>query len=404
MLIEIHMLQNHSPANLNRDDLGSPKTCYFGGVLRSRISSQCLKRSIRFSPEFDSLRGGIRTRRLAELISGSGENLERAQEILSMIGFKQKEKPKKKKKDDGNTDEASTEGDSGAAEEFSKMLIFMSRDKLKSLSGIVADSSLSIKDAAQQMADVIAMATVSPDIALCGRMLEPKQSEEEKKKIKWKETAVEAALQVAHAISTHSARPEIDYFVAADDVPGEDAGAGHIGETMFASACFYKYYSIDWDTLVNNLEGNAELAAHTVGAFLLAAARTNPSGKQNSFAAHNFPDCILVEFKDTPVNYANAFTRPVSVAKDSDLVDLSIGQLLNYVRDIRQGYFAGDTKMASYWFSPNHRHDPEQFMPDKEKLMSASVGEINQLVGLVLKHIGGYDWETVQKATAYTGD
>ncbi|MDI9530030.1 MAG: type I-E CRISPR-associated protein Cas7/Cse4/CasC, partial [Candidatus Cloacimonadota bacterium] len=46
MLIEIHMIQNHSPANLNRDDLGAPKTCYFGGVLRSRISSQCIKRSI----------------------------------------------------------------------------------------------------------------------------------------------------------------------------------------------------------------------------------------------------------------------------------------------------------------------------------------------------------------------
>jgi len=47
MLIEIHMIQNHSPSNLNRDDLGAPKTCVFGGVTRARISSQCLKRSIR---------------------------------------------------------------------------------------------------------------------------------------------------------------------------------------------------------------------------------------------------------------------------------------------------------------------------------------------------------------------
>ena len=62
MLIEIHAIQNHSPANLNRDDLGAPKTCYFGGVLRSRISSQCLKRSIRMSEEFKQLLGGIRTR------------------------------------------------------------------------------------------------------------------------------------------------------------------------------------------------------------------------------------------------------------------------------------------------------------------------------------------------------
>ena len=45
MLIQIHMLQNHAPSNLNRDDLGAPKTCYFGGVLRSRISSQCPSRT-----------------------------------------------------------------------------------------------------------------------------------------------------------------------------------------------------------------------------------------------------------------------------------------------------------------------------------------------------------------------
>ena len=68
MYITIHMIQNHSPANLNRDDLGAPKTCYFGGALRSRISSQCLKRSIRLSSEFRDLLGGIRTRRLADML------------------------------------------------------------------------------------------------------------------------------------------------------------------------------------------------------------------------------------------------------------------------------------------------------------------------------------------------
>src|SRR5919106_6806226 len=69
MLIEIHAIQNHSPANLNRDDLGAPKTCYFGGVLRSRISSQSIKRSIRMSREFEQLLGGVRTRQLARLIA-----------------------------------------------------------------------------------------------------------------------------------------------------------------------------------------------------------------------------------------------------------------------------------------------------------------------------------------------
>ncbi|MCA9288268.1 MAG: type I-E CRISPR-associated protein Cas7/Cse4/CasC, partial [Phycisphaerales bacterium] len=72
MLIEIHMIQNHSPANLNRDDLGAPKTCIFGGVTRARISSQCLKRSIRRSEQFAAALerdGGVRTRRLVEEIA-----------------------------------------------------------------------------------------------------------------------------------------------------------------------------------------------------------------------------------------------------------------------------------------------------------------------------------------------
>jgi CRISPR system Cascade subunit CasC len=86
MLIEIHAIQNHSPANLNRDDLGAPKTCYFGGVLRSRISSQCIKRSIRMSKEFEALLGGVRTRQLAKAIAdelgGDVKFKERAEKIL----------------------------------------------------------------------------------------------------------------------------------------------------------------------------------------------------------------------------------------------------------------------------------------------------------------------------------
>src|SRR3990172_4911835 len=91
MLIGIHMIQNHSPANLNRDDLGAPKTCYFGGVLRSRISSQCIKRSIRKSAEFQKLLGGIRTRQLAKLIAeqvtGKTDVKKRAARILNACGI-----------------------------------------------------------------------------------------------------------------------------------------------------------------------------------------------------------------------------------------------------------------------------------------------------------------------------
>ena len=46
-LIEIHVLQNFAPSNLNRDDTGAPKDALFGGTRRARVSSQCLKRAVR---------------------------------------------------------------------------------------------------------------------------------------------------------------------------------------------------------------------------------------------------------------------------------------------------------------------------------------------------------------------
>jgi CRISPR system Cascade subunit CasC len=42
--IQLHILTSFPPANLNRDDLGRPKTAKMGGVDRIRVSSQSLKR------------------------------------------------------------------------------------------------------------------------------------------------------------------------------------------------------------------------------------------------------------------------------------------------------------------------------------------------------------------------
>ena len=384
MLIEIHMIQNHSPANLNRDDLGAPKTCYFGGVLRSRISSQCIKRSIRFAPEFSDLRGGIRTRRLAELIEDMLPASEKktANKILEACGIATK--GKKKAQDDADDDACTVKSESD-------ILVFTTHEALREMAKLFSNSDLDQKEKVERFKTLLSESVHSPDMALCGRMLETKEL---------KNTAVEGALQVAHAISTHIARPEIDYFVAADDVPGEDAGAGHIGEAMFTSACFYKYFSIDWEQLVKNLRGDAKLAAHTVGAFLQAAARANPSGKQNSYAAHNFPDGILVEFKASPVSYANAFVRPVGTVKDSDLVELSIGQLANYVRDIRQGYCDDPASITSYWFSPNGRF---ALGSEPGGLATENIGNLNDLVRKVLARIGNYDWDEVRQAKVYVG-
>jgi len=392
MFLEIHIIQNHSPANLNRDDLGAPKTCYFGGVLRSRISSQCLKRSIRMSNEFSVLLGGIRTRQLAKLIAekAATANAEkRAEKILELCGFKTKDKKATASASDNNEEEGQSQR--------SKMLIYTTKEAVSKMANLLKiDSSKKDEDIVVAFAEIITNSVYVPDMALCGRMLEPSSKIWEKLN-----TTVEASLQAAHAISTHAARPEVDYYVAADDVPGDNAGAGYVDEAMFASACFYKYFSIDWEQLVKNLNGNKELAAHTIGAFLRAAALVAPTGKQNSFAAHNMPDGILVEATNRPVSYANAFVKP-AVQGERDLPGQSIAKLGQYGHSMDVGYGKHD-ESKRFWFSPDLIYPLRYIVKENEKdkeydLTSNNLRSLDELVSASVKAISGLDWQEVQKA------
>jgi CRISPR system Cascade subunit CasC len=393
MLIEIHMIQNHAPSNLNRDDLGAPKTCYFGGVLRSRISSQCLKRSIRTSQEFSDLLGGIRTRQLARLVADKVTDpkaKQRAEKIFILCGIK----PKKSKE--------KAEGEE-TVQEKSKMLIYTTNEAIDKMAALLNDGQGKSDDIlANEFAELIANNVYVPDMALCGRMLEPEGDV-------WKglDKTVEAALQAAHAISTHEARPEVDYYVAKDDVPGEDAGAGFVDEAMYASACFYKYFSIDWEQLmVKNLNGNAPLAAHTVGAFLRGAALVTPSGKQNSYSAHNRPEGILVEIRSNPISYANAFAT-LARQGDRSLTEQSIAQLGQYAHDMDAGY-GGPAQR--FWFSPNMHyplkyrdkqddHDIDRDLVEK----TCAVKSLDELTELAVKAISGLDWQEVQRVKVKEG-
>jgi len=371
MLIEIHAIQNHSPANLNRDDLGAPKTCFFGGVLRSRISSQCIKRSIRMSDQFKALLGGVRTRQLAKLIAekvtGKADVKKRAAKILEKCGIKPKD------------------------ENRSDMLVYTTKKAIAEMAALSQEGDgKTDEQLAQEFGNLISQCVAVPDMALSGRMLETGVLQD---------TTVEGALQVAHAISTHEARPQVDYYVAADDIPGDDAGAGYVDEAMFGSACFYKYFSIRWETLVKNLkaygENHESLAAHTVGAFIRGAAMVNPTGKQNSFAAHNPPDGMLIEIKDknNPVSYANAFANPAAQG-ERDLISQSIAQLAQYVHDLDTGYGKPQDR---FWFSPNLRY-PFNVVEDGNEIALAgnNLKSLDELIPAVISAIG-HDWEAVQK-------
>jgi len=375
MLIEIHMIQNHSPANLNRDDLGAPKTCIFGGTTRARISSQCLKRSIRRSPEFAAALerdGGVRTRRLIELIARAAADEEN------------KPNPEHLKK----IRKAFEEGGVTVKENENTfdILFFLPRSAINEMGAAVRDGN---GDLGERFAEIIGRFVKTPDIALCGRMTEF-DGKGPFADLKGKFT-VEAALSASHAISTHAVINEVDYFTAADDVPGHDAGAAHVNEAMFNSACFYKNFVIDFDQLSTNLNNDVDLAMATVRCFLQAAAKANPSGKQHAFAAFNPPDGILVEVKTksaTPISYANAFADPVSEKTERGLIGESIARLGQYAHDLIVGYGIAANR---FWFSPSLRYrltwiDKSRKEHEQEQPIEGvtEIGEFNGFVDEVI--------------------
>ena len=360
MLIEIHMIQNHSPSNLNRDDLGAPKTCMFGGVTRARISSQCLKRSIRRSQQFQAVleaEGGVRTRRLITVLAEKASGGQPPHKDLTEFVAKAFEK--------GGVKRDPTAEDANAT----NILLFVPRSGIEKMAAAVARAWQEDKPQADalatELAAILGEFAAVPDVALCGRMTElDREGLFAKLNLHG-----EAALASAHAISTHAVVNEVDYFTAVDDL-SKGTGAGHVNEGTYNSACFYKYFCLDFDQLVGNLmspnsEAAAEkkarcLAAATVGHFLRGASLTVPSGKQHSFAAFNPPDGILVEIKKearTPMSYANAFAEPARKIGDPpddaadcvSLVGRSIAQLGDHVHNVRR---ALQTDSTVLWFSP----------------------------------------------------
>lgn len=322
MFIELHMIQNFVPSNLNRDDTGSPKDCVFGGQRRARVSSQCLKRSIRMNDLFavtTKVSPSKRTQYLAEevakkLADAHGKGKEEAMSIaVELMG--EYTTPNKKKP------------------EQSAVLVFISNDEVAAIAGQLAarwdevqDDKLRpgvLKEIVKEMVKQYQGRVAAPDIALFGRMLadEPKLN-------------LEAACQVAHAISTHRVSMEMDYFTAVDDVreEHEEAGAGHINTFGFNSSCFYRYARIDWQQLLDNLNGDADLARRTVEGFLRASIAAVPSGKQKSTAPLNPPSFLLAVVREDGMgwNLANAFEKPVTAGYNTSLVEESIRALDRY--------------------------------------------------------------------------
>lgn len=335
MLIQIHMLQNYAPSNLNRDDSGSPKSSVFGDQPRGRISSQCLKRSIRRSLIFDKAFAGdgllaARTRRLPLLIDealkemGVDDATRRA--IVVRVPEIGQESTKRGKEATVDLEKLITRQlifiGSGEARRIAEKLLARYQ-----AAGDKAWPGLEIETITKDLGGELPR---SVDIAMFGRMTTSAAFED-----------VAAAVQVAHALSTNRVVNEYDYFTAVDDLKprDEDAGAGMIGDVEFNSSTYYKYFNVHWEQLVGNLGGDTETAERAVLALIEAAALAQPSGKQNSTAAQNLPDFVMVEVsaRNVPVSYANAFLTPAG-GRGRSLMRNSVDKLNEYAGQLRAAY------------------------------------------------------------------
>lgn len=318
MFIQLHLITVYPPANLNRDDTGRPKTAIFGDAPRLRISSQALKRAWRKSDVFARhLTGhmGERTQRLGEVVEqhllqkGTAADKARsiAIKIADVFGKPKNEKDKKPT--------------------YIEQLAFISPEERQT--AIALAEQLAEGSATEVKNDQVLRHTdTAVDIAMFGRMLADNPAYNR-----------EAAVQVAHAITTHKVMVEDDYYTAVDDLkkPAEDAGAGFVGEAGFGAGAFYLYCCIDRDLLTRNLAGDAELTGAAIAALLEAAATVSPKGKQASFASRARASYAMVEKgQATPRTLAAAFTKPIG--GPADLIAQSIERLERLRADFARAY------------------------------------------------------------------
>lgn len=308
--IQLHLLTSYPPANLNRDDLGRPKTARMGGVERLRVSSQSLKRAWRTSDLFGEAAGthmGTRTRRLGttifEELVGAGVGTEDAKAWARRIAAEFGElRSSSKEKPDRDLE--------------IEQLAHVSPVEWDAVRRLVHTLSGERREPKDEELRLLRERPRAVDIALFGRMLaaQPRYN-------------VEASVQVAHAISVHPVVVEDDYFTAVDDLNKglEDAGAGHVGEAGYAAAVLYLYVCINRDLLLENLEGDAELADRAVRGLTEAASKIPPSGKQASFASRAYASYVIAEKgPQQPRSLSVAFLRPIV---GSDVLDDAIARL-----------------------------------------------------------------------------
>ncbi len=313
-LIELHILQSFPATCLNRDDVGAPKTAVFGGVQRARVSSQSWKRAIRFmarelQPAFFA---GTRTRfvlrELTRLFQEHGVGEEVAQELAIAAADALGKVDKIEK---GNV----------------KTLLFFSPQELQN----VVEETLKV-DYAEAVENILGAQDDKKRSKARGKLVKLVERASKKLKAPVRDAAdiavfgrmvaddhtmmVEGAGMFSHALSTHQASNEVEFFSAVDDAaePG-DEGAGHIGTLEYTSACYYRYVGLNLDLLRDEkhlAHFSGDEFRSVLDAFLRAALLAVPQARKNSMFGHTLPSFVLgLRRRGHPLSLVNAFEKPV---------------------------------------------------------------------------------------------
>ena len=323
--VDIHVIQNLPPSCVNRDDSGSPKSAVYGGVRRLRVSSQSWKRATRlyFNDLLDAKDVGVRTKRVAELLAAritedapdlSGNATKLAEEVFKTARIKLS--PPRGKKD---------------APPESGYLLFLSTSQVERLAELAIASAHSGEALDAKAVKKVFKEAHAVDIALFGRMVADDT-----------DLNVDAACQVAHAISTHAAENEYDFFTAVDDEKNrseeEDAGAGMMGTVEFSSATMYRYATVNVDLLRHNL-GDSEATLRALEVFVRGFCLSMPTGKQNTFANRTVPETVVVTVReDQPVSLVGAFEEAVPAQGAHGYVARSVEALARHAATIEDNY------------------------------------------------------------------
>ena len=334
--LQIHTLHSYPAALLNRDDSGLAKRMPFGGTVRTRISSQCLKRHWRVVQDEFSLgsiagsTSALRSRNIVELqvieplrvagnhskdvldaveaafnvgvYGGSGTSVTGRQPLL--LGLPEVEYLQEKAAAICAAHTADVEAAKGAATD----LFHTRRGE--------GNNFRAFRETAILPGGL--------EGALFGRMVTSDPG-----------ANIEAAIHVAHAFTVHNEESESDYFSVVDDLQrdDEDAGAAHIGDMELTAGLFYGYVVVDLPGLVSNLEGcyaedwqtaDRTLAAQVVEHLLHLIATVSPGAKLGSTAPYACADLMLVEAGSRqPRSLANAFRSPTKAQVEDTTAKLS---------------------------------------------------------------------------------